>query len=226
MLASAGTVSVVADALRRYGVKYAVVDPVMVATSGAQLLPENAMKTLCDQLLPATYIATPNIPEAKLMLEKAGKPPVTIRDLDGMKELAHAVHKLGPKYVLIKGGHLPLTSQRKVAGPDDDKSIVANVLYGDDVHEVVELAYQRARNTHGTGCTLTCQSPLFPLTERLADGHSAAIACYLANGVGIASAVRSACRYVEAGIKTSGTLGKGSGPLNHFHSLQSLPFPP
>jgi len=60
----------------------------------------------------------------------------------------------------------------------------------------------------------------------MADLRSAAIACHLANGIGIASAARSACRYVEAGIKTSVNLGKGSGPLNHFHSMQISPFSP
>ncbi|TKA70061.1 hypothetical protein B0A55_06240 [Friedmanniomyces simplex] len=209
MLASAGTVNVVADALRQYSIKLTVVDPVMVATSGAQLLPEDAVKTLCDQLLPNTYIVTPNIPEARLMLEKTGSPPISVQDLDGLKELARAVHELGPKYVLIKGGHLPLTADRKVAGPEDQKSIVANVLYGENLDEAFELEYQQSRNTHGTGCTL-----------------ASAIACHLAKGAGVTKAVRSACRYVEAGIKTSANLGKGSGPLNHFHSMQSLPFPP
>ena len=54
----------------------------------------------------------------------------------------------------------------------------------------------------------------------------AAIACNLTKGDGISKAVRSACRYVDAGIRTSVNLGKGSGPINHFHSLQTLPFAP
>lgn len=159
MLASAGTVSVVADALRKHGIKHSVIDPVMVATSGAQLLPENAVKTLCEKLLPETFIVTPNIPEANLILKEAGLPPVEINDLDGMKQLAAAVHKLGPKYVLVKGGHLPLTSQHKVATSDDEKKTVVNVLSGDDVDEVVELPYQKSKNTHGTGCSLACKRP-------------------------------------------------------------------
>ncbi|KAK4925600.1 trifunctional hydroxymethylpyrimidine kinase/phosphomethylpyrimidine kinase/thiaminase, partial [Elasticomyces elasticus] len=209
MLAASSTVTVVADALRQYAVKVAIVDPVMVATSGAQLLPEDAVKTLCEELLPNTYIVTPNIPEAKLMLEKTGSPPVDVHDLEGLKNLAKAVHALGPKYVLVKGGHLPLTTERKVAGPEDARAMVANVLYGDDVDEVFELEYQTSRSTHGTGCTL-----------------ASAIACHLAVGDDVATAVRQACRYVEAGIRTSVNFGQGSGPLNHFHSMQSLPFPP
>jgi hypothetical protein len=60
----------------------------------------------------------------------------------------------------------------------------------------------------------------------MTDNRSAAIACNLANGLDIATAVRSACQYVDAGIRTSTNLGQGSGPLNHFHSLQILPFTP
>lgn len=63
-------------------------------------------------------------------------------------------------------------------------------------------------------------------THDLSDRDTAAIACNLAKGTGITNAVRLACRYVEAGIKTSIDLGKGAGPLNHFHSLQILPFAP
>lgn len=157
MLASASTVNVVADAIRKYGIKLSVIDPVMVATSGAKLLPDNAVKTLCDQLLPETYILTPNIPEANLILKESGQAATEIVDLEGMKQLAAAVRKLGPKYVLLKGGHLPLTAEHKVADTDDEKKIVANVLIGDGVEEVVELAYQQSRNTHGTGCTLACK---------------------------------------------------------------------
>ncbi|KAK3724139.1 trifunctional hydroxymethylpyrimidine kinase/phosphomethylpyrimidine kinase/thiaminase [Vermiconidia calcicola] len=209
MLASASTISIVADALRKHKIALSVVDPVMVATTGAQLLPEEAVKTLCYELLRETYILTPNIPEANLILKEAGLPSVEVRDLDGLKELASAVHGLGPKYVLLKGGHIPLTLDHKVAKSDADKKIVVNVLLGENVSEVIESQYQSSRNTHGTGCTL-----------------ASAIACNLAQGATIVNSVRKACRYVDAGIRTSPNLGKGSGPLNHFHSLQILPFAP
>jgi len=209
MLASASTVAVVADALRKHAIKKSVVDPVMVATSGSQLLPESAVKTLCDILLPETFILTPNIPEANLIVKEAGLSPVNIVDLESMRKLAAAVCNLGPKYVLLKGGHVPLTSQREVAKCEREKSIVANVLCGDGTEEVFEMPFQHSRNTHCTGCSL-----------------ASAIACNLASNMGISKAVRSACRYVEAGIRSSIDLGKGSGPINHFHSIQSLPFVP
>jgi hydroxymethylpyrimidine kinase/phosphomethylpyrimidine kinase len=188
---------------------------VMVATTGATLLPEKAVKTLCKELLPKTYILTPNIPEANLILREAGQKPIEIKDLEGLKKLASALQTLGPKYVLVKGGHLPLTSDYKVAKTDKEKQIVVNVLLGRDfntgvgVLEVIESPYQKSRNTHGTG-----------------DSLASAISCNLADRQDIVTAVRNACRYVEAGIRTSTNLGQGSGPLNHFHSLQILPFAP
>jgi hydroxymethylpyrimidine kinase/phosphomethylpyrimidine kinase len=181
---------------------------VMISTSGSQLLPEAATKTLIHELLPVAYLVTPNIPEANLIMREAGKTAHGVHDLEGLKLLATDILDLGPEYVLLKGGHLPLTKEGKVAVNDSDKEIVANVLVGRNGEvEVVEVPFQTSKNTHGTGCSL-----------------ASAIACNLAKDEDVKKAVRSACRYVEAAIKTSPNLGKGSGPLNHFHSLQVLPF--
>ncbi|OQO07806.1 hypothetical protein B0A48_06597 [Cryoendolithus antarcticus] len=203
------TVSVVAQSLRDHNVPISVVDPVMVSTSGAQLLPEAAVRILCDELLPVTTILTPNVPEAQLILRESGLPVIDIQDLEGLKALATAVHDLGPRYVLVKGGHLPLTKSYKVAKSEDEKQIVANVLHDGHTSTIIELPYQDSKNTHGTGCSL-----------------ASAIACNLANNPDVEKAVRSACRYVEAGIRSSPNLGKGAGPLNHFHSMQISPFAP
>ncbi|KAI4749465.1 hypothetical protein E4T50_00349 [Aureobasidium sp. EXF-12298] len=182
---------------------------VMVATSGARLLKEEAIKTLCTELLPVVGLITPNIPEALLLLEESGNKIDNIKDLDGMKQLAKAVADLGPKSVLIKGGHIPLKKNYEIATTDEEKEVLVNVLYTDGDFCVFESKYQIARNTHGTGCSL-----------------ASAIACNVANGLSMERAVRAAGRYVEAGIKTSVDLGKGSGPINHFHSLNIMPFPP
>jgi len=128
----------------------------MVATSGAQLLPENAVETMCHELLPATFILTPNIPEANLILKTAGKPASEPHDLEGLKQLASTIQQLGPRYVLLKGGHIPLTSNHQVAKADEDKQLVVNVLHGEGITEVFESKYQRSQNTHGTGCSLAC----------------------------------------------------------------------
>lgn len=181
----------------------------MVSTSGAELLPDKAIKTLVAELLPVTTILTPNIPEANLILSHAGRDRLDIKDLDGIKNLAAEIHSLGPKYVLLKGGHLPLTSTFAVPKSHEDKKVVVNVLYDGSQMHVFDFAFQKSQNLHGTGCSL-----------------ASALACNLALGLDIVQSVVAACRYVEAGIKSAVKIGHGSGPINHFHSLQIQPFPP
>ncbi|KAK5287156.1 trifunctional hydroxymethylpyrimidine kinase/phosphomethylpyrimidine kinase/thiaminase [Cryomyces antarcticus] len=163
MLASAETINVVADALQRHRVAVSVVDPhlidqVMVATSGAQLLPEKAVKVLLEKLLPMTTILTPNLPEAELLLKEAGLDLKKTESLDDLIKMAKAVQNLGPKYVLIKGGHLPLTRGGAVSVEEADRHVVVNVLYGEGNTVIVENDYQKSRNTHGTGCCLACKA--------------------------------------------------------------------
>lgn len=144
----------------------------MVATSGARLLKEEAIKTLCAELLPVTGLITPNIPEALLLLEESGTKIDDIKDLDGMKRLAKAVAEMGPKSVLIKGGHIPLKKNYEVATTDDEKEVLVNVLYTDGDFCVFESKYQVARNTHGTGCSLACMYYVFAtIDERLNDSQ-------------------------------------------------------
>lgn len=131
----------------------------MVATSGARLLKEDAIKTLCSELLPVTGLLTPNIPEARLLLEESGHKLDDIKDLDGMKQLAKSVAQLGPKNVLIKGGHIPLKENFEIATTDDEKQVLVNVLYADGEFHIFQSKYQIARNTHGTGCSLACSFP-------------------------------------------------------------------
>ena len=181
----------------------------MVSTSGSQLLPEAAVKELRTRLLPITTVVTPNIPEAKLLLKDAGKDTPEPEDLPSLIQLAKQISALGPKAVLLKGGHLALTRDRKIARDQPEASLVVDVLYdGKDV-TLFETDYLVSKNTHGTGCSL-----------------ASAIAANLALGKTLKRAIRSAVRFVEAGIKTSTDLGKGSGPINHFHSFYSLPFAP
>ncbi|KAK4941729.1 hypothetical protein LTR28_008830 [Elasticomyces elasticus] len=123
------------------------VDVVKTATSGARLLPEEAIKILCDHLLPVTTILTPNIPEARLILEKSGHDLHDIKDLEDIKQLARSVQKLGPKYVLIKGGHLPLTKGYHVPTGDEARELVINVLYGDGEFTVIDARLDNATSS-------------------------------------------------------------------------------
>ncbi|KAE8860463.1 hypothetical protein PTNB73_08073 [Pyrenophora teres f. teres] len=112
MLASAETIEIVADALRRHNISTSIVDPVMVSTSGSQLLPETAVSTLIKLLLPLTTLLTPNLPEAKLLLQTTRTDVTEPQNVDDIVALAHRIRELGPKWVLLKGGHLPLTRGR------------------------------------------------------------------------------------------------------------------
>ncbi|KAL4785146.1 Phosphomethylpyrimidine kinase-domain-containing protein [Aspergillus varians] len=209
MLSSAETIDIIADVLASYQIPTVVLDPVMISTSGSQLLPEAAVQGLRTKLLPLTTILTPNIPEAKLLLKDSGLEVSDPEDLQGMINLTKQIAALGPKAVLLKGGHLPLTKDHKTARSSDEASRVIDILYDGEDITLFETGFLVSKNTHGTGCSL-----------------ASAIAANLALGKDMKRAVRSAVRFVEAGIKTSFQLGKGSGPINHFHSVYSLPFAP
>lgn len=112
-----------------------VLDPVMVSKSGFKLLSEDAKETLIKELFPITTLITPNLPEVEEILG------VEIKNIDDMKEAAINLKKLGPKAVLVKGGHL-----------EDDAT---DILY--DGEKFIYLKQERinSKNTHGTGCTLS-----------------------------------------------------------------------
>lgn len=133
----------------------------MVATSGAQLLHQDAVQTLREELLPITTLLTPNIPEAQLLLHDAQHEQITIRTLDDMKRMAEAVRTLGSRYVLLKGGHLPFTKGYLVSTSEDEQDLVVDVLAGPEGVIVLESGFIKSRNTHGTGCSLACMVWLF-----------------------------------------------------------------
>ena len=180
-----------------------------VSTSGSQLLPEAAVATLIEHLLPHTTLLTPNLPEAKLLLKTAGVDVPDPQNVDDIVAMARHIHERGPKWVLLKGGHLPLTRGHVVSKEEADRQIVLNVLVGESGVTLMESEYLQSNNTHGTGCSL-----------------ASAIACNLSLGMPMIKAVKEANRYIEAGIKTATQIGRGSGPINHFHSVYTLPFAP
>jgi hydroxymethylpyrimidine/phosphomethylpyrimidine kinase len=141
MLATADVIRTVAGKIRQYGIEKMVVDPVMVAKGGAALIRAEAMATLVAELLPLALILTPNIPEAEVL---SG---IAIKGIDDMKEAARKILKLGPKYVVVKGGHL-----------DGDAT---DLLC--DVEGCRVLRSQRfsTRDTHGTGCTFSAALATF-----------------------------------------------------------------
>lgn len=132
MLASAAIVEAVADRVRAHHLFTLVVDPVLVSSTGAPLLAPDALDALKTLLLPRAHVVTPNLDEASAL---AG---FEVRTLEGMREAARAIQDMGPRYVVITGGHL------------DGEPV--DLLY--TVHDYIELRGVRidARDAHGTGC--------------------------------------------------------------------------
>lgn len=180
MLANREIIEAVADAVERNEITQLVVDPVMIAKTGDALLFESARDALVQRILPLALVVTPNIPEAEALSGKR------IVDPGDVAEAARIIHGLGPRYVLMKGGHLPT----------DD---AVDYLYDGVRTRVYSAPRIPSRNTHGTGCT-----------------YSAAIAAHLALGYALDEAVDHAKRYLTEAIRHGFDLGKGHGPLNHF----------
>ncbi|HME21933.1 MAG TPA: bifunctional hydroxymethylpyrimidine kinase/phosphomethylpyrimidine kinase [Acetobacteraceae bacterium] len=185
MVATAEIAVAVADRLRHHGVRHIVLDPVMVAKSGHHLLRDDAVAALRERLVPIARVITPNLPEAGVLL---GQPaPATLTD---MRRAARELHRLGPEWVLLKGGHL--------AGNDS-----TDLLF--DGNTIIELPGRRieTRNTHGTGCTL-----------------SAAIAALLPRFDTTDAARRAKAYLTDAIAASDRlTVGSGHGPVHHFHAL-------
>ena len=136
MLAHAGLIHAVADALDAHAPAHIVLDPVMVATSGARLLESDALDALRTRLIPLSTLVTPNLPEAELLLGHA------IASREAMHAAAAELLALGARAVLLKGGHL------------EDAADDVIDLYA-DANGVRVLRHPRlAESAHGTGCTL------------------------------------------------------------------------
>jgi len=147
MLANAGIVRVVCQKVRKYHLSNVVVDPVMVAKSGARLLSPEAEDVLKKELLPLAQVITPNLPESEALTQRK------IKALPGMREAALRLHKMGAKNVLIKGGHLP--------------GEAIDIFF--DGRKFYEFKRERipTPHTHGTGCTISAA-----IAVHLAKGSS------------------------------------------------------
>lgn len=129
----------------------------MVATTGSQLLPVDAVKTLLENLLPVTFLLTPNIAEALLLLRTAGREVSEPQALEDLVNITKSVLSLGPKYVLLKGGHLPLTRSMRKAKNEKESTFVVNILQGHNETIILQSGFLASKNTHGTGCSLACK---------------------------------------------------------------------
>ncbi len=149
MLSSAAIVELVAQKAKEHRFEKLVVDPVMVAASGARLLREDAVESIRNQLLPLATVVTPNLPEAEVLTG------VEINSLPEMEEAARRIHALGPNYVVIKGGHL------ENAEHSDD------LLFDGESFETFSAHRIKTTSNHGTGCTFASA-----VASGLAHGHT------------------------------------------------------
>lgn len=180
MLATAAIVECVAAAVRALELSNLVVDPVMIAKSGDRLLADDAVAVLKTDLLPLARVVTPNVPEAEVLAGMA------IRTAADLEEAARRIAGLGPRAVLLKGGHLPSAD-------------VVDLLFEDGRVRRWSHARVSGPNTHGTGCTF-----------------AAALAACLARGTSLEEAVPRVKAYVASAIAHGPALGRGHRPLHHL----------
>ena len=145
MLSGIETMKAVAEKLREYKPANLVVDPVMIAKGGCALMQPDALDTLISEIIPLSYLITPNIPEAVTITG------MTISSIDDMKKAAVIIHKMGAANVLIKGGH----------SQGDAEDILFD---GENYYSFITKRID-TKNTHGTGCTFSSA-----ITADLANG--------------------------------------------------------
>ncbi len=193
MLQTKEAIAVVSEHLRHWASGLPiVVDPVMMSTSGSNLLEPDAHSLLKTELLPLATLLTPNLHEAAALLGEA-----VADGPEAMREQAARLVLLGPKAVLLKGGH------------GKGESVVDVLCDGRSIREFIGPRIQ-TRNTHGTGCTL-----------------SAAITAYLAQGASLDDAILRATAYLREALRnaTSTRVGAGPGPVSHFYHREPKPHP-
>jgi hydroxymethylpyrimidine/phosphomethylpyrimidine kinase len=180
MLLTSQTVNAVAEEVRTYRIRNLIVDPVIRSSSGKMLLKPEAIRVLERELFPLALVITPNIPEAEAL---AGMRIMTEEDMDFA---AGKLMDMGPRYVLIKGGH-------RASG----RSVV-DTLYGGKT--VMSFSTARLKGEfHGTGCVL-----------------SSAIAVFIGKGLPVEKAVEKAELFVESTLKRAMRLGKGGTKYFQF----------
>jgi hydroxymethylpyrimidine/phosphomethylpyrimidine kinase len=185
MLASSRIIATVAATWRRLGLTVPlVVDPVCASMHGDPLLEASALDSLRDQLFPLATVVTPNLDEVRLVVG------VDVVDAESQRAAAKALHALGPRWALVKGGHLR-SSQRS-----------CDLLY--DGADFYEFDAQRVPtgNDHGGGDTL-----------------AAAVACALAHGFTVPDAVGFGKRWVTECLRAAYPLGGGHGPVSPLFRL-------
>ncbi|WP_396903201.1 bifunctional hydroxymethylpyrimidine kinase/phosphomethylpyrimidine kinase [Mycolicibacterium sp.] len=188
MLASSEIITTIAETWRAEGLGSVplVVDPVCASMHGDPLLHYSALEAMRKELFPLATLVTPNLDEVRLLVD------IEVVDEASQRDAARALHALGPRWALVKGGHLRSSS----ASPD--------LLFdGTEFHEFAAPRVDTG-NDHGAGDTL-----------------AAATACALAHGFSVPQAVEFGKAWVTECIRANYALGNGHGPVNALFRLQS-----
>ena len=195
MLATTEIVRAVAEACDRTGIGAGaptplVVDPVAASMRGDPLLTDDALDAYRTLLFPRATVVTPNLDEVALLVG------VDVRDRAGQYEAAKALHALGPRHVLVKGGHL---------GADDpaDRDACVDVHYDGDTFTELSGPRFTTAHTHGAG-----------------DNMASALASGLARGLSVPAALAFAKRYVVETVRHSYPLGAGHGPVSPLWAVR------
>ena len=190
MLATSAIIRAIVDACDRVGIGADgptpfVVDPVAASMHGDQLLADEALDAFRSLLFPRATVVTPNLDEVRLLVG------VDVHDRTAQYEAAKLLHALGPRFVLVKGGHLA-----------EDTDVCVDLLY--DGHTFTELPGPRfpTGDTHGGG-----------------DSMASAIAAGLARGMAVPEAVAFGKRYVTEAVRHAYPLGAGHGPVSPLWAI-------
>ena len=198
MVSSVALIETIADRLTAHQARNIVLDPVMVATSGAKLIDDDAVAALTTRLFPLATVITPNMPETEALLAQAMQERTSEDDTESARLLSEGIRTeadmetagrtLAKHFgcaVLVKGGHGIKDANDVLVEPDGTATWFASPRIDNP-------------NTHGTGCTL-----------------SSAIASHLALGETLPQAVRSAKEYLTGALAEQLDLGHGAGPMDH-----------
>lgn len=191
MLATTAIIDMLAEVCQRFGIGGGgriplVVDPVAVSINGDKLLTDDALDAFRVRLFPRATLIAPNLEEVRLLVG------VDVHDRAAQYEAAKLLHGLGPRYVLVKGGHL-----------SEDIDVCVDVLY--DGTTFIELTGPRFNtgNTHGGG-----------------ESFGAAITAALARGMAMPSAVALAKKFTVEAVRHSYPLGAGHGPVSPLWTVR------
>jgi hydroxymethylpyrimidine/phosphomethylpyrimidine kinase len=180
MLATAAIVEAVAAAIEDLDLPLVVVDPVLVSSSGERLLDADGVQALFTELLPRARVVTPNLPEAEALSGRR------VRSDEDAREAARRIREMGPRAVIITGGH----------GSGSD---VVDVLLDEDTFHEFRIQRVESKPTHGTGCT-----------------YASALAAGLALGFAMTDAARDAQQFVAGAIRHALPIGRGRVVLDHL----------